>query len=81
MTNGEKVGDPQRELVCDRASSTAAPHPEEMKTTVDLRIGRSISVSAPARATPAGLVAIALLVSTVLVPLVWLAKRRRVRIP
>ena len=57
-------------------SATAAPHPEEMKATVDLAIGGAISVRATARATPAGLATAALLVAAVLIPLVWLASSR-----
>ena len=63
-------------------SETAAPHPEEMKATVDLRIGDAVSITATARATPAGLVAAALLISAILIPLAWLARgrvRERVR--
>ncbi|AWN44747.1 hypothetical protein DK389_23355 [Methylobacterium durans] len=59
------------------ASATAAPHPEEMRATVDLTIGQSIAFRATARATPAGLVSAALLVAATLVPLVWLARTRR----
>ena len=32
-------------------SSTAAPHPEEMRETVRFRIGKSMSIDATARAT------------------------------
>jgi hypothetical protein len=56
-------------------SETAAPHPEEMKATVDLTIGNSVSLKATVRTTPASLVATALLAAAVLIPLVSLAKR------
>ena len=56
-------------------SETAAPHPEEMKATVDLAIGNSVSLKATVRTTPAGLVAAALLAAAVLIPTVSLAKR------
>lgn len=56
----------------EHGSETAAAHPEEMRATVDLRIGNSISIKATARATPAGLIAAALLISVVLIPAVWL---------
>ncbi len=55
---------------------TAAAHPEEMRATVDLRIGNSVSIKATARATPAGLIAAALLISVVLIPAVWLFRTR-----
>ena len=61
---------------------TAAPHPEEMKATVDLRLGKSVSIRMTARATPAGLVAAAMLVSALVIPMVWLARaqtRDRIR--
>jgi hypothetical protein len=66
----------------ERNSGTAASHPEEMRATMDLHIGESISITATARATPAGLVAAALLISGILIPLVCLARyrtRERVR--
>jgi hypothetical protein len=58
-------------------STTAAPHPEEMKGTVEFRLGRYASVTARGRATPAGLATAALLVATVLIPFAWLLRRGR----
>ena len=55
--------------------STAAPHPEEMKGTVALNIGKWVSVTATGRATPAGFVCAALLACAVLVPLAIAARR------
>ncbi len=57
--------------------ATAAPHPEEMRATFDVTIGRSVSIKATARATPAGLVSAALLISAILIPAVLLARTRR----
>ena len=57
-------------------SDTAAPHPEEMRAAVDLTIGKSVSLKATARATPAGLAAAALLIAAILVPVAWLARAR-----
>ena len=76
------INDAPRNAEPEHGSQTAAPHPEEMKATVSLRIGHSISLTATARATPAGLVAAALLISAILIPLVRLAgdrKRKHVR--
>jgi len=76
------IGDAPPDAEPERNPETAASHPEEMKATVDLHIGDSISITATARATPAGLIAAALLISAILIPLVWLArdrKRQRVR--
>jgi hypothetical protein len=52
-------------------SGTAAPHPEEMSATAELRIGDRLCWKATARATPAGLVAAALLVFVVVIPALW----------
>jgi hypothetical protein len=60
---------------CD--ASTAAPHPEELRATMDLRVGKCITVSTAARATPAGLVAVAVLVSAVMIPVIWISRHRR----
>lgn len=59
------------------SSMTAAPHPEEMKGTVEFRLGRVASVTASGRATPAGLATAALLVTAILLPFAWLLKRGR----
>jgi hypothetical protein len=59
----------------ENQSETAAPHPEEMKATLDLTIGNAVSVKATVRTTPAGLVAAALLAAAVLFPAASLAKR------
>ncbi len=59
--------------------STALPHPEEMKASVDVRISSAVTISASARATPAGLVSAALLTCAALVPLVLLARHFRGR--
>jgi hypothetical protein len=56
-------------------SSTAAPHPEEMKGTVSLNIGKWVSVTATGRATPAGFAFAALLACAILVPLAIAARR------
>jgi hypothetical protein len=49
-------------------SATAAPHPEEMKGTVNLNVGKWISVTASGRATPAGLICAALLLLAIAIP-------------
>ena len=70
------TGEPERDAGPGDRSDTAAPHPEEMRAAVDLTIGKSASLKATARATPAGLAAAALLVAAILVPVVWLARAR-----
>ena len=61
----------------DPDSTTAAPHPEEMKGTVTCKLGNFASMTATGRATPAGLISAALLVCAVLVPVLGFVRRRR----
>jgi hypothetical protein len=68
----EVVNDPRS----DPAPVTAAPHPEEMRASVDWQVGKLMSLRATARATPAGLAATALLLAAVLVPVMLLRRRR-----
>jgi hypothetical protein len=68
---------PDSEIVL--AATTAAPHPEEMRATVRFRVGNSMSLDATARATPAGLIALGLLVTAIAAPLLILGKRSRAR--
>jgi hypothetical protein len=58
-------------------ASTAAPHPEELRAAMRFSLGDTVSADATARATPAGLVALGLLVTAIAVPLLILAKRSR----
>lgn len=74
--HGSMTDDALRDAGPEHGSETATPHPEEMKATVNLRIGDSISVTAMIRTTPAGLVAAALLVSAVLLLPIWRARDR-----
>ena len=55
-------------------SETAVPSREELRATVELTIGRSVSLRATARATPAGLAAAAGLAMAVLVPAIWIVR-------
>jgi hypothetical protein len=56
-----------------------AAHPEEMRATLTLRVGDRINLTATARATPAGLVAAALITTAVMVPLIWISRSDRFR--
>jgi hypothetical protein len=47
-----------------------------MKATIDLTIGRSVTIKASARATPAGLLTAALLAAAILIPMIWLTRTR-----
>ncbi|AWN42730.1 hypothetical protein [Methylobacterium durans] len=55
----------------------AGAHPEEMRASLDLAIGRFVRLRATARATPAGLLATAILAAATLGPLLWFARSRR----
>jgi hypothetical protein len=77
VINDNEIGDQQPDLTSSRNTSTAAAHPEEMKATIDLRVGNLISFSGTARATPAGLTAVALILSAILIPMVFLMRNRR----
>jgi hypothetical protein len=63
----------------DQATPTAASHPEEMNAGIDVRIGNCVAIKASARATPAGLAAVALVVAAALIPVIWLTKPARHR--
>jgi hypothetical protein len=52
---------------------TAAPHPEEMRATMKLSIGKWVAVNATLRATPAGFIGVACLMSAILIPIMWAA--------
>jgi hypothetical protein len=51
-------------------------HPEEMRGTVALRITDHVTWRASARATPAGLVSLAILLSAILIPVMWNRRHR-----
>ncbi|WP_297296586.1 MYXO-CTERM sorting domain-containing protein [uncultured Methylovirgula sp.] len=59
--------------------SELAPHPEEMKSTVELRIGRVFSLQATARTTPAGIVSVGIALSLAVLAFSALARARRMR--
>ena len=61
------------------AAATAAPHPEEMKASFELAVGDNVRMRAAYRATPAGLIAAALLIGAATLPWVWLFARRPTR--
>jgi len=58
------------------ASSTAAPHPEEMNGSITFRLGNLTSITIAGRATPAGLATAALLACAILVPLLRVVRAR-----
>jgi hypothetical protein len=54
----------------------AATHPEELRASITLRIGDWVTLSAAARTTPAGIVAGGLALTAIMVPLIWITRRR-----
>jgi hypothetical protein len=69
-TEMETLGQSGRDL------ETAAPHPEEMRLSLNLTLGSTVSLKASARATPAGLIAAALLVASIVAPSIWLLRSK-----
>lgn len=60
-------------------AASAPTHPEEMKASVDLRIGNSVSLRATARATPAGLITAGIMVSAIVLAVTSLVRAVRSR--
>jgi hypothetical protein len=61
----------------DEPTDAPLTHPEEMKGTVEFKLGNFATVTATGRTTPAGLIGAAVLVSAVLIPLAVTIRRRR----
>jgi hypothetical protein len=63
------------------AADTGSPtHPEEIRASVDLRIGNSVSLKATARTTPAGLVTAGLMVGAIILSFAVLVRALRQRV-
>jgi hypothetical protein len=60
-----------------QATNEPSTHPEEMKGTVEFKLGNFATMTATGRTTPAGLIGAAVLVSAVLIPLAMMIRRRR----
>lgn len=74
----DPASEPHPDSAIVLSSSAEAPHPEEMRATVRLRIGNLVSLDATARATPAGfIIALGLLAAAIAVPLLIVGKRNR----
>jgi hypothetical protein len=61
-----------------RHATNTPMHPEEMRASVNLRIGDSISLTAMARTTPAGLVTAGIMASSIVLAvaaLIWAVRR------
>jgi hypothetical protein len=60
-------------------AASAPVHPEEMKASIALRVGNSVSLKATARTTPAGLVTAGIMVSGIILAvatLIWAVRRQ-----
>jgi hypothetical protein len=51
-------------------------HPEEMKGSVVFKFGKLASMKVKGRTTPAGLIAAALLMAAIMVPVVFIVRKR-----
>ena len=60
-------------------ATTAASHPEEMRSTLTVRVGNHTVLHATARATPAGLIALGALVPAILLSTAVLVRAARGR--
>jgi hypothetical protein len=59
---------------------TAPPsHPEEIRSTFDLRIGRHVTLQGTARITPAGVISTGLAIAAVALALGYLVSKTRYR--
>lgn len=61
----------------DGHASSTPYHPEEMRATWDLKVGKSISLQGTARWTPAGVVTAGIAASAVLLSIAALVRARR----
>jgi hypothetical protein len=66
-------------VVGNEPSPAVSAHPEEIKSTFDLRVGEHIVLQASARITPAGVICTGIAVATVMLSIAYLvsATRRR----
>lgn len=58
-------------------ASGAAAHPEEIRASVDFRVGDSVSLKASIRTTPAGLVTAGIMVAAIVLSIAGLVRALR----
>jgi hypothetical protein len=56
----------------EEQAASAPPHPEEIRASMDLRIGSSVSLKATVRTTPAGLVTAGVMVAAIVLSIAGL---------
>jgi hypothetical protein len=74
-----QAGMPTMQEPVTQTEGQAPVHPEEIRASVDLHIGSSVSLKATVRTTPAGLVTAGVMVAAIVLSiagLVWAARRR-----
>jgi hypothetical protein len=76
MMSDDDADDPRQASPPTTTSPTASAHPEELRATMELRITDYVTLRTTARATPAGLMSVALLLSAILIPVMWGARSR-----
>ena len=61
----------------DQAIDPAPTHPEEMRASYDFRIGKIVTLQGTARTTPAGIIAVAIAASAILLSVAALVRAKR----
>jgi hypothetical protein len=62
-------------------AESAPVHPEEIRASVDLRIGKNVALKATVRTTPAGLVTAGVMVAAIVLSITVLVRAMRRRDP
>ena len=66
-------------IVQEDLSPTVPPHPEEIKSVFDLRLGKHVTLQGSARITPAGVISAGIAVAVMTLALGYLAASSRRR--
>ncbi|TIT77085.1 MAG: hypothetical protein E5W56_07800 [Mesorhizobium sp.] len=66
-------------VVQEEPSAAVHPHPEEIKSVFDLRLGRHVTLQGSARITPAGVISAGIAVAVMMLALGYLASSGRRR--
>jgi hypothetical protein len=66
-------------VIGNEPSSAVSSHPEEIKSTFDLRVGEHIVLQASARITPAGVISMGIAVATIMLSIAYLVSAKRPR--
>lgn len=81
MGSGKRAKEATERAASEESTTTAetrpAAHPEELRAAVEFDIAGQVTFRATARATPAGIVSIAILLAAIMVPIAWARRARR----